>query len=178
MFRFAFILVFLASLFSAEAKKSPTIHENVDYSVDKITDILGLKYDSLLIYTHTGTHYLIITNEYERINDTLNALKVYDALKTNEFVVIQEVSPDYYSLKIDSVYASIYYNKDIFSHLSEVEIMRNPNDLHPWDIIAFVEKGKLKLKTWIPYHQSHGENSLFGYFCDSAKILLKEIEEQ
>lgn len=82
------------------------------------------------------------------------------------------------SLKTDSMYASIYYNKDIFSHLSEVGIMRHPDNRHPWDIIAFVEKGNLKFKTWIPYNQSHGENSLFGYFCDSAKILLKEIEEQ
>lgn len=165
------------SLSSAEAKKSPTIHENVDYCVNKITEVLGQKYDSLLIYTHTGTHYLIITNEYERINDTLKALKIYDALKINEIVVIQEVNPDY-SFKTDSMYASIYYNKDIFSHLSEVGIMRHPENRHPWDIIAFVEKGKLKLKTWIPYHQSHGTASLFVNFCQSALMLLYSIEGQ
>lgn len=178
MLRFTLILAFLASLFSAEAKKRTTVHENVDYCVDKITEALGPKYDSLLIYTLTGTHYLIITNEYERVNDTLEALKVYDAIKTtDEIVVTQEVDPDYYSLKKDSTYTTIYFNKDVFSRLNEVGIFRHPNNGHFWDIIAFVEKGKLKFKTWVPYNQSHGESPLLGDFCRYACILLLLIED-
>lgn len=170
MLRFFFLFAFLISYFSVNARELQLV-EKVESCADLLAKEYGEQYDSMLVYTQNGSHYLMLSNKHEHKRDAVIGLKMYDAvLNQINVLTVQELANEE---------CSIHFDKKIFSAFDSVKVNRKtPNPVLVWNAVSFIEHGKVKFTYWILNSLLNAEDPEIFKFCDYSSKLLKEIEER